>query len=387
MYKTIRHGENSLQYTILPQNDDFRIEGKLGNSNRLAGNASSSMCSSSTSSTTTAASGSSSSACATSAAAAAGAAASSGHKRGSGPPRKRRTFFAYLGLIFVCTVIIGAVLIPFLVSAECLPSPTEWFLKTKAAFTHSGDRQLQQQQHIVAAVKSPTATTVVVAVPATSLSAAMLGQNVGKTVQIVNRNGVEQFVLKVNKTQPSSSSSTTTTTTSTTTTTTAAPTIVVVPATEPAAPAIMEVPVARSTPPPPVATVATYAPPLSNRLMPATITTRIIQVPLLKSMAKKPIMPPVLAKSNTQQQESSSNADASQNKSNSNNNNNWMNTHWAYIDPSTYVQWSVSITLIPESLLRMVTHSTLPLSLSYYRATRPRIACCCPPCLDLHLLA
>jgi len=102
MYKTIRHGENSLQYTILPQNDDFRIEGKLSGSGRSASTG--------------------------------GGASSSGSSTSSPGPvkakgqRRRRSFFAYLGLIFVCTVIIGAVLIPFLVSAECLPNPTEWFL-------------------------------------------------------------------------------------------------------------------------------------------------------------------------------------------------------------------------------------------------------------------
>ncbi|KAH8305334.1 hypothetical protein KR044_005526 [Drosophila immigrans] len=315
MYKTIRHGENSLQYTILPQNDDFRIEGKLSNANRLAASASSSS--------------SSSSAAAAGAAGSAGAAAAptACHKRNASVPRKRRTFFAYLGLIFVCTVIIGAVLIPFLVSAECLPSPTEWFLKTKAAFTHS-DRQ-QQLQH-------GTATTVAATSP---LGAAMLGQNVGKTVQIVNRNGVEQFILKVNKTLPHNTSSTAaaaTSTTSTTTTTTTSTTTTTTSTTTAATTLAMEQ--AASTTAAPLTT-------LSNVRLPATIATRIIQVPLLKSAAKKPIMPPVLAKtqSNSQQQQQqlqlqppTSNTDVAQNKSH----NAWMNTHWAYIDPSTYVQWS-----------------------------------------------
>lgn len=335
MYKTIRHGENSLQYTILPQNDDFRIEGKLSNANRLAGSTSSSASASASVSSSSSASCSSN--------------AHIAHKRSSGVPRKRRTFFAYLGLIFVCTVIIGAVLIPFLVSAECLPSPTEWFLKTKAAFTHSGDRQEQQLQLQHITIK-PTATA-----PAAPPVAAMLGQNVGKTVQIVNRNGIEQFILKVNKTMPINSSSSTTTTTttaattsttSTTTTTTAATTIgiQVIEQTAPAAAVIPATPPTTSTILSTLATVAT-APPLGNARLPATITTRIIQVPLLKSAAKKPIMPPVLAKTQSnsqqqqqlQQQQSTSNTDGAQNKSN---NNAWMNTHWAYIDPSTYVQWS-----------------------------------------------
>lgn len=102
MYKTIRHGENSLQYTILPQTDDFRLEGRIR---------------------------------------------SVGSGKRSGPlingitrprSRARRTFFAYLGVLFICTILIGAVLIPFLVSTECLPNPTEWFLRTKAALMHRG---------------------------------------------------------------------------------------------------------------------------------------------------------------------------------------------------------------------------------------------------------
>lgn len=101
MYKTIRHGENSLQYTILPQNDDFRLEGRIKSvaSGKRAGTS-----------------------------------------NGLTKPRNRarRTFFAYLGVLFICTILIGAVLIPFLVSTECLPNPTKWFLRTKAALMHRG---------------------------------------------------------------------------------------------------------------------------------------------------------------------------------------------------------------------------------------------------------
>ncbi|KAH8387267.1 hypothetical protein KR093_005988 [Drosophila rubida] len=341
MYKTIRHGENSLQYTILPQNDDFRIEGKLSNANRLAASSSAGGAAGAGAGAASASSSSSSS----SSSASASSSSATCHKRNASAPRKRRTFFAYLGLIFVCTVIIGAVLIPFLVSAECLPSPTEWFLKTKAAFTHSDRPQhLQQQQQL----QHGTATTAAAA--ASPLGAAMLG----KTVQIVNRNGVEQFILKINKTLPSSSSTTSTTTTTTTSTSTTTTTTSTTAATTLA----MEQAAVPSTAPatillPPLATAAAATtvapPPLSNGRLPATLTTRIIQVPLLKSAAKKPIMPPVLAKtqSNSQQQQQqqqlqlqlqspTSNTDVAQNKSN----NAWMNTHWAYIDPSTYVQWS-----------------------------------------------
>ncbi|XP_050331762.1 uncharacterized protein LOC126760280 [Bactrocera neohumeralis] len=166
MYKTVRHGENSLQYTILPQNDDFRIEGKLSSAG--------SNCSSTT-----------------------------GRKGKARRPR-RRSFFAYLGLIFICTVIVGAVLIPFLVSAECLPNPTEWFLKTKAALTHganinglhrnsggprkAGANGIGSPQHV----------------PLHN-SAASIGQK----VEIINRDGVEKIILRVNKTQTQSNTNVT----------------------------------------------------------------------------------------------------------------------------------------------------------------------------------
>ncbi|XP_039496678.1 A-agglutinin anchorage subunit [Drosophila santomea] len=319
MYKTIRHGENSLQYTILPQNDDFRIEGKLSGAGRSAS---------------------------TSASASASASAS-GKAKGQ---RRRRSFFAYLGLIFVCTVIIGAVLIPFLVSAECLPNPAEWFLKTKAALIHS-----------------PPAGGGEAAGPSTlPTGSPLLQQNVGRNVQIVNRNGIEQFVIRVNKTtNPSaggttsgiasgsptvatssgSSTSISSSTSTTTTTTTTAP--------------------APTTTSSSTSTTTTRAPPVTTpRYLPppppppaTTITTRIIQVPLLKSAAKKPIMPPVLAKAQGPQilpggGQNSRLQPASESKSESElgsgsgsgdgqkSNAAWIKTHWAYIDPSTYFQWS-----------------------------------------------
>ncbi|KAH8388699.1 hypothetical protein KR200_003272 [Drosophila serrata] len=309
MYKTIRHGENSLQYTILPQNDDFRIEGKLSGNGRSAGGASSS--------------------------------SSSGTKvKGQ---RRRRSFFAYLGLIFVCTVIIGAVLIPFLVSAECLPNPTEWFLKTKAALIHS-----PQRGGGVAAGGGDTAGN-----PTLPTGSPLLQQNVGRNVQIVNRNGVEQFVLRLNKTNAnsitpntmassttttlsSSSSSTTTTTSTTSTTTTPAPTTTTTSSTTTTTTTTTKEPV----------TTPRYSAPAT------TITTRIIQVPLLKSAAKKPIMPPVLAKTQGAQyqpgigqqdakmQTQSIQAEEQTAAQNNRSNSAWIKTHWAYIDPSTYFQWT-----------------------------------------------
>ncbi|XP_037935680.1 probable serine/threonine-protein kinase DDB_G0282963 [Teleopsis dalmanni] len=168
MYKTIRHGENSLQYTILPQNDDFRIEGKLSSAG--------SSCSSS----------------------------NNGTKKSKGKRPKRRSFFAYLGLIFVCTVIVGAVLIPFLVSTECLPSPTEWFLKTKAAIIKNvnGIGNGSRNYNTAKTNKINTNANADVDADADANNINMRnGISLGKPVEIVNKDGVERIILKVNKTR------------------------------------------------------------------------------------------------------------------------------------------------------------------------------------------
>ncbi|KAJ6635751.1 hypothetical protein Bhyg_14337 [Pseudolycoriella hygida] len=80
MYKTIRHGENSLQYTILPQHDDYKgVDGK---------------------------------------------------QRSVKSGRRKKSLVACLGLFFVCSVIAGAVLVPLMVSVEYMSSPSTWFYKS-----------------------------------------------------------------------------------------------------------------------------------------------------------------------------------------------------------------------------------------------------------------
>ena len=87
-----------------------------------------------------------------------------------------------------------------------------------------------------------------------------------------------------------------------------------------------------------------------------TITTRIMQVPLLKSTAKKPAIPPVLVKnlSPIQPTPDTSNLndilpsnkqgkDVNSVNKEENENSDWIHTHWPYIDPSTYFQWNVSL--------------------------------------------
>ncbi|KAI9589643.1 hypothetical protein GQX74_007811 [Glossina fuscipes] len=355
MYKTIRHGENSLQYTILPQNDDFRLEGKIKSV--------------------------------------------SGGKKARAKKPKRRSFFAYLGVIFVCTVIVGAVLIPFLVSAECLPDPTQWFLKTKAAFTkhsstsnnsHVGKGQSNNNNHLsnFASINKGNIIT------SSSI-------NVGKTVKIINQDGIEKIILKVNKTilpdnnknynnnntatdlqnetnngtnneikgkkeLPSSITIThlanieqvvsTTTKTATTQeisskenskdiinakaqTTTSAH---VIPGNAEGFSAIIS---------PATATVNSYQ--LKNILYPTTAGARSIQVPLLKGTARKPGIPPVLVKNysklfptttekaninpvHSTEATLKMNLPAKRNKTTAD----WIQDHWPYIDPSTYFQWN-----------------------------------------------
>lgn len=93
MYKTIRQGENSLQYTILPQHDDFKnVDGKL----RPA----------------TAA-------------------------RSGGGGRKKKSLMAFIGLFFVCSIITGAILVPLMVSVEFMASPSAWFHKSTNASSSS----------------------------------------------------------------------------------------------------------------------------------------------------------------------------------------------------------------------------------------------------------
>lgn len=78
MYKTIRQGENSLQYTILPQQD----EGRAG--------------------------------------------PSVVHRRNGGS--RKKSILAYIGLFFICTIITFAILIPLMVTSDLMPTPS-WFYR------------------------------------------------------------------------------------------------------------------------------------------------------------------------------------------------------------------------------------------------------------------
>lgn len=89
MYKTIRQGENSLQYTILPQQDEGRT----------------------------------------------GPAVVHRKNGGGGAPRaggsRKKSILAYIGLFFVCAIITFAILIPLMVTSDLMPTPTAWFYRNQ----------------------------------------------------------------------------------------------------------------------------------------------------------------------------------------------------------------------------------------------------------------
>ncbi|XP_061389781.1 uncharacterized protein LOC133324971 [Musca vetustissima] len=382
MYKTIRHGENSLQYTILPQNDDFRLEGKIK---------------------------------------------SAGSKKSKTKKPRRRSFFAYLGLLFVCTVIIGAVLVPFLVSAG-LPNPTEWFQKTKAAFTRSSAPTIntpskENKENLPTNPQQHTGSALANAMLNKGNLMALNKANVGKPVKIINKDGVEKIILKLNKTQPQAigtkvesqantiapvgdngivttlkddaipkitihdleevPNSITTVQPQlkpqTTMRTTAAtiPEVLAVTTSSSVMVAGNRTVISNSIPNVPRASLQSSLNQNNNLTSSSsssstsgisafsssstqpTITTRIMQVPLLKSTAKKPAIPPVLVKNLSPIQPTPETNNNNLNDiipsktltANTNNNINnkmlnanpdsdWIHTHWPYIDPSTYFQWN-----------------------------------------------
>lgn len=84
MYKTVRQGENSLQYTILPQQDDKDNNQVRGGGRRLR------------------------------------------------PTNRKKSIFAYVGLFFVCAVIITfAILI--LMTSDLMSPPQSWFYRNQKA--------------------------------------------------------------------------------------------------------------------------------------------------------------------------------------------------------------------------------------------------------------
>ncbi|XP_055914492.1 uncharacterized protein LOC129947818 [Eupeodes corollae] len=317
MYKTIRHGENSLQYTILPQNDDLRIDGKLTSASSSNSNG----------------------------------------KVKSKRSARRRSFLAYLGLLFVCAVIIGAILIPFLMSVECLRNPSDWFLKTKAAFTGTANR--------IGASSLPVMTTTISPNTFIPTNEQIYYQPIDSTIQpyltkssstLVSQKSDSQKVIGEAGDKQSNNS-------------------IEMSPTEISESQIANEFVAevrfegsreqmQANVVPTIRTAIRYndqnnptgledgiLPALTTSILPTmkpSTTTllpnmkgRVMQVPLLKSASKKPIIPPVLAKTNSLGREHIKVFLRNEEKKKDHNQpNNWIRSHWPYIDPSTYFQWT-----------------------------------------------
>lgn len=447
MYKTIRHGENSLQYTILPQNDDFRMEGKLSS-------------------------------------ASAGGSRCGSRKYKAKHPRRSRC--AYLGLIFVCTVIVGAVLIPFLISAECLPNPRNWFLNTRAALIHNTTAANAARLHGAAGGESKTIASI------KNVPHIRLNQTVNiiknsegdekiilhnKKKNILNATAIaeettkssEEILHKASETvelyQPQQAEAAETTK-SMISETSAAPQIVKtkieiannenlddnfkkaeneehvinkihsaevedgndsIPKSPAAETQLESQPqaqlsvISNQNRPNNLLTSSLSAPRVTSNnninmtnnaaVSTASISTstlgspnlsnRIIQVPLLKSAAKKPNIPPVLVKTTSnnmaitvsppaapeikkpledipQQQQTQSNQLESTNEViiEKSTKHDWIHSHWPYIDPSTYFQWTVSIFFIIYIFIffKIRDETDMPTSaLKLIYSTHPRI--------------
>lgn len=171
MYKTIRHGENSLQYTILPQHDDYKgVDGK---------------------------------------------------QRPAKMGRKKKSLMAFIGLFFVCSIIAGAILVPLMVSVEFMSSPSAWFYKSQKSNTSGTSVKAlkinknekfkveidsneilsfnQQQKHVYPTKHSTTVT--------------YLPKSTELDLSTINQSGTNDLLQKLINTTPSTTTTTTATTT------------------------------------------------------------------------------------------------------------------------------------------------------------------------------
>lgn len=132
MYKTIRQGENSLQYTILPQQDEGRSGPVVV-----------------------------------------------GHRNNGGNPRqsagsRKKSILAYIGLFFVCAIITFAILIPLMVTTDLMPTPSAWFYRNQKVrdFRSPVNVKLsvdaRQESHIIKG--TPLRTTLTMTTTATPMT-------------------------------------------------------------------------------------------------------------------------------------------------------------------------------------------------------------------------
>lgn len=113
MYKTISH--NSLQYTILPQQDEGRTGPAVV------------------------------------------------HSKNGGAPRtggtRKKSILAYIGLFFVCAIITFAILIPLMVTNDLMPTPTAWFYRNQKVLKGPLGK-VSAENHILKGTPLRTSTSV-----------------------------------------------------------------------------------------------------------------------------------------------------------------------------------------------------------------------------------
>lgn len=277
MYKTIRHGENSLQYTILPQHDDYKgVDGK---------------------------------------------------QRPAKAGRKKKSLVACIGMFFVCSIIVGAILVPLMISVEFMSSPSTWFYKSHNETITSGTnikplkvnkseklkveidsneilRFNQQSKQQVYSTKF--STTVTYLPKSTDLDSSTIVQNAANILPLSTKTTPSTTTIaKSTKTTVAAVTSTTSTSTTTeqpltTQTTSTVPAII-------------------------LATTSTSMPTALPSLSPSTT---IIEN-LTKSFSKPiiSIQPEFNAKTvdNVEKHKTSRN---------------WIKSHWPIVDPSTYFSWT-----------------------------------------------
>lgn len=274
MYKTVRHGENSLQYTILPQNDDYRGGTGTGEGCR---------------------------------------------KRNGRTCRhnRKKSIVAYVGLFFVCAVIAGTLLIPLMVTSDLMPNPASWFYRAQKAREMRNPVSVKYQVDKTASASDNSPIKLKEQKTQSPAWSDML--NITEFEKLYD----ESNALASAKSTPNTVVSTRNfpriqtqaSTTETTSTTTEKVTTTVAPVTSrPSAPA------------------------------PTLINTR--KQPLVSSIrdstrfSSKPIV--VVSQQNDKIAVKSASGRAFDDK-------NWVQSHWPYVDPSTYFQWVVScLKLFPK---------------------------------------
>lgn len=270
MYKTIRHGENSLQYTILPQHDDYKgVDGK---------------------------------------------------QRPAKTGRKKKSLVACIGLFFVCSIIVGAILVPLMVSVEFMSSPSAWFYKSHKSNTSATNIKPMKvtknekfkveidsneilsfnQQNKQKVYPTKHSTTVTYLPKSTELDLTTISQV-----------GVKDLLHMI-QTTPSTTTIAATTTSATTRTT--------------------EPQLLQKTSSAPAIDLTTTSTPIPTTLQPPSPSPIIIENPT-KPFAKPIISiqpefntkPPLNTEDNVEKHKSPRN---------------WIKSHWPIVDPSTYFSWT-----------------------------------------------